>query len=123
MRKNSEAADPDENLIEIGTITKPVGLRGELKIFTLTKSPSDISHYTSLYVWQSGVLQKLTIEKMRVKGNIAIVKFVGIDSIDRAEEFLNSEIFVDPDQLPATESDEYFIRDLLGMEVFDEDGD
>ena len=57
------------------------------------------------------------IEHVRYFKEMVILKFKGIDRIEDAEGLVRSELFIDrKDGLPLGEN-EYYIADLIGMEV------
>jgi 16S rRNA processing protein RimM len=84
----------------------------------------DLSKYPSLILRSdSGQLTELTVENLRVQKQIAIIKFKSIDNIGRAEEYIGCDVGVFEDRLPETENGEYYIRDLIGMDVFSDAGE
>ncbi len=56
------------------------------------------------------------------KGGLLVV-FNGINSIEEAEPLVNLDLYIDKASLPELEPGEYFHHDLIGMEVFTEDGE
>ena len=109
--------------VELGRIVKTVGLRGELKVYPLTRTPQDLSKYPSLILRSdSGQLTEFTVENFRVQKQIAIIKFKSIDHIEKAERYIGNEVGVFEDHLPETQDGEYYIRDLIGMDVVSDAG-
>ncbi len=51
-----------------------------------------------------------------------IMKFKGIDNINDIERYKGRDLLVTRENAIPLEEDEYYIADLLDMEVFDEDG-
>ncbi|MDO5491298.1 MAG: ribosome maturation factor RimM, partial [Bacillota bacterium] len=54
--------------------------------------------------------------------NMLVIKFAGIDSREDAEAARGQEIFVTEADLPPLEEGEFYIRDLIGMEVVEAGG-
>lgn len=67
---------------------------------------------------------KFKIKRMRPQKNMLVVKFEGVNSRNEAEALNGIELFIDRSKLPETdEEDEFYISDLIGMEVRDITGD
>ena len=112
-----------EQYLKIGVITSTHGIRGEVKVFPTTDNPERFSCLKNLYL-QAGK-EKLQMEVQSVKyfKQMVILKFRGIDSINDVEKYRGCELFVSRDQAVPLEENEYYIADLLGMEVRTEEGE
>lgn len=111
-----------ENLLQVGVITNTHGLRGEVKVFPTT---DDVNRYKRLkHVWlDTGAgLKELEIMGVRFFKNLVILKFKGIESINEVEKYKGKSLFVTRENAVKCEKDEYFIADLIGIEVVTEDG-
>ena len=107
---------------KIGVITKPHGVKGEARVFPTTDEPEIFKRLvgTSVMVGENLSLYKLTAA--RVQKGMVFLKLDGVNDRSTAEKFSGHSIYVDESQvLPLTE-DEYFERDLIGMQVISEDG-
>lgn len=100
------------NLINIGQIAKPHGTSGKLKakFFQIPKQFSQI--YLEQIVYK--VLEISFTSKM------AIIELEGIDNLEKAEQLRNKNIFVQKSQFGNLAQEEFFIVDLIGLQVFDE---
>jgi 16S rRNA processing protein RimM len=66
---------------------------------------------------------KLTkIEKVRLQKNMVVLKLEGINDRDAAEKARGKLIYITEEDLPELEEGEFYIRDLIGMAVFEENG-
>ncbi|MEG1805554.1 MAG: ribosome maturation factor RimM [Clostridia bacterium] len=99
--------------ILIGTILKPQGIKGEVKVKVYTNDLNRFLRYHSF------VLNKVErqVEKIRVDGQFGYVKFVGINSMNDAETLRDFDVYVKKDAMPSLQDDEYYIADLMGSEV------
>lgn len=114
----------DDSLIEIARIVKPLGIRGEVKIFSLSRTPYNLEKYKTFHVVdQENHYDELTVEHFRVSSNSAVLKFVGFDSREEVEVYRDCALMIHNDQLPPMDEDEYLIRDLIGMEVISDEGE
>lgn len=111
-----------EDLLQVGAITQTHGLRGEVKVFPTT---DDVKRFQKLkeVILDTGK-EKVTLEIEAVKyfKQYAILKFKGFDSINDIERYKGKNLYVTRENAVKLGKDEYFIADLIGLEVFDDEG-
>ena len=104
--------------INIGKIVNVVGLKGEVKVYNYSDSVDAYVDTPEVYVGD-----KLTkIEKVRVQKNMVVLKLEGINDRDAAEKARGKLIYITEEDLPELEEGEFYIRDLIGMAVYEENG-
>ena len=64
----------------------------------------------------------LDIESVKFFKQFAIIKFKGYDTIEAIEKYKGKSLFVTRENAVKLNKDEYFIADLIGMKVENEDG-
>jgi 16S rRNA processing protein RimM len=107
-------------LVLLGRIKAAQGLRGEVRITSFTELPESIAAYGPL-TDQAG--RQFTIESLRViKGSVLAARLSGVDDRSAAEALKGTELYVDKAKLPATEEDEWYYDDLVGLTAEAEDG-
>jgi len=111
---------------EIGIITKAQGIRGEFRVLPTTDDPSRfellINDEVNVRIKNGGVTSfKLTNAGMQ-KG-IVILKLAGIDDRNAAEKIIDATISIPKEKALPLESDEFFVRDLIGLRAESEDGE
>ncbi|WP_315165670.1 ribosome maturation factor RimM [Metaclostridioides mangenotii] len=114
----------DEKLahFKIGQIVNTQGLKGEVKIYPLT---NDINRFDDLdkFYLDKDLQKEWEVEKVRYKGKMVIMKIKAIDSIEDAERLRNKFICVGRESTRDLDEDEFFIADMIGIDVFTVDGD
>ncbi len=111
-----------EDLLHVGAITQPHGIHGEVKVFPTT---NDVKRFKKLkeVILDTGREQKvLEIEGVKFFKQYAILKFKGYDNINDIEKYKGKPLLVTRENAVKLGRDEYFIADLIGIEVYDEDG-
>ncbi len=109
--------------LQVGVITQTHGIRGEVKVFPTT---DDASRFKKLKeVIMDAGRERLTMEIEGVKffKQYAIIKFKGYDSINDVEKYKNAKLYVTRDKAVRLKKDEYFIADLIDMEVVTQEGE
>ena len=110
--------------LELGQIVNVRGLKGEVKVNSFTDDNTKFERLPKVFIKRNkGDLEERKIEKVSYNKNQVIIKFVGINTIDEAEKLRNSFILVDRDDLGSLPEGIYYIADLIGLDVFTEDGE
>lgn len=111
-----------EKMLQVGAITSTHGIRGEVKVFPTT---DDVNRFKKLkeVVLDTGK-EQLTLEIQGVKffKQFVILKFKGYDSINDIEKYKGKNLYVTREHAVKLEKDEYFIADIVGSVVEDEEG-
>ncbi len=105
--------------IEIGKIVAAHGIRGEVRILNWSEDPDRFSTLERVYL--SGSEEPFRIEKARPNGTLSIVKFEGIVTRNDAEALRGRTVCITEEDLPALPEDVYFVKDLMGLTVLDDD--
>lgn len=108
--------------LQIGVITQTHGLRGEVKVFPTTDDAGRFNDLKEVIMDDGKGRQTVTIESVRFFKKYAIVKFKGFDSIEAVEKYKSAKLLVSRENAVKLQDDEYFIADMLGMQVKTEDG-
>ena len=106
--------------LEVGKIVNTHGLKGEVKIVTWTDSPDVFEDLDFVFAKRKKEEIKLTLKSIKYQKNNIIVKFSEINSIDEAEAYKNCVLSADREMLGELPEGVYYIADLIGCEVFDE---
>ena len=111
-----------EDLLQVGVITQPHGVRGEVKVFPTT---DDVKRFKKLKkVLLDTGKEKIELEVQSTKSfkQFVILKFKEFDNINEIEKYRRCPLLVTREDAVKLEENEYFIADMIGMEVFTEDG-
>jgi 16S rRNA processing protein RimM len=98
----------------VGKIGAPHGVKGWVKINSYTDTPEGIFDYTP---WQLADGKEYQVDQWRPHGKALVAKLVGVESRDGAEGIKNLEISITEEQLPDLGDNEFYWRDLTGMQV------
>ena len=114
MRKN--------DYLQVGVITSTHGIRGEVKVFPTTDDPNRFKSLKKLVLDTGKTYLPLEIEGVKFFKQFVILKFKGIDNINDIEKYKKMPLLVRREDAVELEEDEYFMADMIGMEVVTEDG-
>jgi 16S rRNA processing protein RimM len=109
-----------DKYICIAAVVGAFGVKGEIKLKTFTDKPESIMSYGSLLSIEGEIL--LTPQSYKsLKGGLALM-CKEIVTRDQAEALKSTKLYVKRNCLPKTEEDEFYLIDLIGMEVKTVDG-
>ncbi len=110
-----------EDYFKIGIITSSHGVRGEMKVFPTTDDAGRFKKCREVFVEDKNGLSGYEVESVRVAPDKVLLKLKGIDTPEEAVKFRQRGIFVDREHAVRLAKDEYFIADLIDIEVRDEE--
>ena len=112
-----------EDLLQAGVITTTHGIRGEVKVFPTTDDVHRFEDLDSVLLDTGREYMELEIENVKYFKQYAILKFKGIDNINDIEKYKGRSLYVTRDQAIPLEEDEYYIADLIGRDIYLENGE
>ncbi len=89
------------------------GVRGAVKLWTFTEDPLAVKAYGPL-VTKDGARQFEVTHAREAKGHL-VATLKGIATREQAERLNGVELYIAREKLPATEEDEYYHADLIGL--------
>ena len=111
-----------QEYFEIGQIVNTFGIKGFVKIVPFTDDLERFEELESVFVVKQKELIEMQIEEVKYHKNLVLVKFKGIEDINMAEKYKGCYIKIKRENARKLPKDTYFIADLIGMDVYDEDG-
>ena len=112
-----------EELLQVGVITTTHGVRGEVKVFPTTDDPARFKKLKDVILDNGKAKKDLEIENVKFFKNMVILKFKGLDNINDVERFRQAKLLVTRENAVELEEDEYFIADLIGINVTSDEGE
>jgi 16S rRNA processing protein RimM len=104
-----------ESRMELGKIVNTVGLKGEIRVWPY------IDYFDKVKkVYING--KEHEIERTRNHKNVVIIKLKDINTIDEAESLKDMMIEMERKDAPSLPEGIYYINDLIGFEVYSDDG-
>ena len=107
------------NQIVIGKIVAPHGVRGDIRILPLTEKPEQFLDLEYLLLHDG---RKLTIKHARFHKRMVLVTTAEIKTMNEAELLRDQEVLIKAEDLPELEEGQFYVADLVGLPIFDEEG-
>ncbi|MTI79868.1 MAG: ribosome maturation factor RimM [Firmicutes bacterium] len=111
-----------EEFIDIGKIVNTQGIKGEVRILPLTDSPERFDELDAVNILLNGDRFAYHLERWRKHKQFVVVKFKEVPDIDAAEKLKGSTVQIPREQLKSLPENSYYIFEIIGLDVIDENG-
>ena len=113
--KNSPVKGVKADMICVAAIAGAFGVKGEVKLKSFTDNPMDCLAYGPLMNGEGVIC--LTPTHSKVAGKFIAVRASEVTSREMAESLKSTKLYVSADNLPDPDEDEFYYRDLVGLQV------
>ena len=96
------------------------GVKGWVKIASFTRPKENIFQYSSLLINVAGEWRTAEIEKKEKRGTRYLIKFIGVETPEAAQQFVGANLGIEKEALPDLPKGEYYWHQLIGLEVVDQ---
>lgn len=107
-----------DSLLEVGQIVNSYGIKGFLKVVPLVDDNNQFKEFKRLYIQKN---KELKIQEVKFSKNLVLLKVEGIDIIEDALKLKNLYLYAKREDIKLEEG-AHFIVDLIGLEVYTEEG-
>ena len=112
-----------DDFLEIGQIVNSYGIKGFFKVVPFTDDITRFDDLRYIYIEKNKKLEKKEIEEVKYHKNLVLLKIKGIDDINDTEQYKNCYLKIDRKDAVQLPEDTYFIKDLMGIEVYTKEGE
>ena len=112
-----------QEYLEVGQIVNTNGLKGLLKINPFTDDITRFERLKTILVDHKKELLEFEIESVRYQKKQVLLKLKGIDTIEEAEKYREDYLKINRNKEEKLPEDTYYIVDLIGLDIYTEDGE
>ncbi len=109
-----------DKLVLVGKVTGAFGVKGELRIAAYTESPLALINFRAL-LDENGEPALTLVSGRSFKGGV-IARAKDVETKTDADRLRGVKLFAPRSALPPTEEDEFYLTDLIGLQVETADG-
>jgi 16S rRNA processing protein RimM len=114
----------DEAMFLVGKVVGVHGLKGELKIKPASNNPALALSIEDVEVRPfKGTSFKAKVQSIELEKRMLFLTLQGVDDRTAAERLVHSSIFTPRSQLEELEEDEWWSKDLIGLDAYTTDGE
>ncbi len=111
-----------EDLLTIGRILKPHGVRGDVRVLPLTDWPERFLELERVFVGSHEANEQYAVRGVSLHGKVVLLGLTGIDSRDRAEDLRGHSVMIPESERVELPPDHYYIYELIGVDCYTTDG-
>ena len=111
-----------QEYFEVGQIVNTFGVKGFLKVKPFTDESKRFEELETVYICKKNEMKKVQIEEVKYQKDMVLLKIKGIDDLNEAEKYKGLFLKIDRSDSKKLPEGTYFIADLLGIEVYTEEG-
>lgn len=112
-----------DKYLQVGAITSTHGIKGEVKVFPTTDEAERYDDLDEVFLDTGKELMSLHVENVKYFKQYVIVKFKEFKDINEIEPYKGKNLYVDREHAVELDEDEYFVADIMGLEVVTDEGD
>jgi 16S rRNA processing protein RimM len=110
------------NYISVGRVAGVFGYQGWLKVIIYSGITERFEGVKVIYFRDGDHFEGQILDDYRIQGDNVLLKIRQVDSRERAREFANSEVYLPESHILELPEDQYYIHDIIGLRVLDEEG-
>lgn len=112
----------EDRLVPLGKITAAHGIQGEVKVTLFVDDAAFLREHKAMWI-EGRPRREVKLSRVRLTANQAILGIEGIEDRTAAEQLRGRELSVPFSWLPPLEEDEYYVAEIVGLEVVTESGE
>lgn len=116
------ALRPQPSFIVVGRVTRPHGIRGELRVEPDTDFPERLSTLREVTLQKNEASVNAAVVSIRPHGTAMLIKLEGIDTLDAASRWRGATVAIQRKHAAPLEAGRHYVFDVLGLRVETEDG-
>ena len=111
-----------QDFLEIGQIVNTFGIKGMVEIKPFTDDIRRFDDLKKVYIENNKSRKEYEIEEVKYHKEMVLIKFKGVETVEQAELLRNYYLKVKREDEPELDDGTFYIVDLLGLEVYSDEG-
>ena len=112
------------DLFEAGEIVKTRGLHGCLKVLSCLEAAGNFLKPDFVYIEKiPGQKNRFCLKKIEKSGRTFFIELEEIKNVDSARNLIGGKVYFSKDILKKLPAGEYYCHDIIGLDVYSENGD
>jgi len=111
-----------EKRVAVGKIINTHGIRGGLKVEPLSDIPERFKLLRRVFLEKDGQEEVYHVREGFLKGRFWVLYLEEVSEVDRARRLVNSLITIPLSERPELPADNYYLDEIIGLDVVTKDG-
>ena len=108
-----------EQCFNLGAITKPYGISGQLLLFIDADEPNSYQGLDRFFVEREGRLIPYFLQSMRPHGKRFVITLEGVTTLQAAQTLASCKVYLPLEQLPELDDETFYFHEVLGWRCLD----
>lgn len=124
-RARPEASDSvtrRDDFVVVGRLAGAYGIKGWVRVASFTDPVDNLARYRPWLIRVRDGWRPIDVEELKPHGGGFVARLTGVASRDEAERLVGSEIAIPASALPEIGPEEFYWKDLLGLDVVTPEG-
>ena len=109
--------------LEIGQIVNTFGIKGMVKVKPFTDDVTRFDRLKKVYIENSTRKKEYEIEEIKYHKDMVLIKFKGVENPEDANLLRDAYLLVNREEEEPLEEGTYYIVDMIGLDVYTEEGE
>ena len=109
--------------LEIGQIVNTFGIKGMVKVKPFTDDITRFDRLKKVYIENKTIKKEYEIEEVKYHKDMVLIKFKGIENPEQANLLRDTYLLIDRENEKPLEEGTYYIVDMIGLDVYTEEGE
>ena len=109
--------------LEIGQIVNTFGIKGMIKVKSFSENIKRFNKLETVILKNKQGLKEYKIEEVKYHKGMVLIKLESIETAEQAELLRGSYLLVDREKEEPLEEGTYYIVDLIGLDVYTDEGE
>lgn len=110
------------NFLEAGRIIKPYGFKGCMKVFSYLESIDVLQSLDEVFIGKGAQVESYRLKDIRIRGKFFFLEIEGVKDLEGVKSLVGCDVMIPADKLKDLAENEYYWRDIIGLDVMTEDG-
>jgi 16S rRNA processing protein RimM len=110
------------NLLEAGRIIKPYGFKGCVKVFSYLEANDVLQSLDEVFIGKGTQVESYRLKGIQIRGKFFFLEIEGIEDLEGVKSIVGCDVMIPADKLKDLAENEYYWRDIIGLDVMTEDG-
>ena len=111
-----------QKYFEVGQIVNTFGVKGLVKVKPFTDDLERFEELKKVYICKKDKMEEVQILEVKYHKNMVLLKLEGIENMTDAEKIKGLYLKIDRKDAKKLPEGTYFIADLIGLDVFSDEG-
>jgi 16S rRNA processing protein RimM len=109
------AAGAVGDLIIVGEVTRPHGVRGAVRVLPVTDFPDRLLRRRHVVLVHAGRARSMRVEQAAAAGQFVVLKLAGVDTPEAAKDLRGAEVCVPHTEVPPPPPGQFYVFQIVGL--------